>query len=402
MVPDSPDVEQVLTGEGGVFEHAEPGALIIDFSSIRPDVTASLAEQASSKGFRIIDAPVSGGEAGAKNAALSIMVGGAAADFAEARPVLDAVGKTVVHVGPNGAGQTVKAANQLIVARQHRGARRGAGVPGGLRRRHEAALEVLGGGLAGSKVLEQKKANMLGRSFDPGFRIDLHHKDMGIVTSAAREAGVVLPLGAVVGPADGLRPRQRRRRPGPLGAAARRRAAVRPHRLTRPDRHQSRSTDMARMTAAQAAVEILKKEGVTHVFGLPGAAINPFYKAMRTNGGLHHTLARHVEGASHMAEGYTRAAAGQHRRLRRHQRSRGDRHDHRAVLGQRRLDPDPVHHRPGAGGQAAQGGLPGRRHRVDRQAADQDGGHGARGGPGAGHLPAGVPPDALRADPGRC
>ena len=197
MVPDSPDVEQVLAGEGGVFEHAEPGALIIDFSSIRPDVTASLAEQASSKGFRIIDAPVSGGEAGAKNAALSIMVGGAAADFAEARPVLDAVGSTVVHVGPNGSGQTVKAANQLIVAVNIEVLAEALVFLEAYGVDTQAALEVLGGGLAGSKVLEQKKANMLGRSFDPGFRIDLHHKDMGIVTSAAREAGVVLPLGAV-------------------------------------------------------------------------------------------------------------------------------------------------------------------------------------------------------------
>ena len=120
---------------------------------------------------------------------------------------------------------------------------------------------------------------------------------------------------------------------------------------------------MARMTAAQAAVEILKKEGVTHVFGLPGAAINPFYKAMETNGGLHHTLARHVEGASHMAEGYTRAKAGNIGVCVGHQRPGRHRHDHRALLRQRRLDPDPVHHRAGAGRQAAQGGLPGRRHR---------------------------------------
>jgi 2-hydroxy-3-oxopropionate reductase len=197
MVPDSPDVEQVLAGEGGVFEHASAGALIIDFSSIRPDVTASLARQAREKGFRIIDAPVSGGEAGAKNAALSIMVGGEAADFEEARPILDAVGKTVVHVGPNGSGQTVKAANQLIVAVNIEVLAEALVFLEAYGVDTEAAFEVLGGGLAGSKVLDQKKANMLGRTFDPGFRIDLHHKDMGIVTSAAREAGVALPLGAL-------------------------------------------------------------------------------------------------------------------------------------------------------------------------------------------------------------
>ncbi len=197
MVPDSPDVEQVLAGEGGVFEHAEPGTLIIDFSSIRPDVTAGLAQQAEDRGFRMIDAPVSGGEAGARDAVLSIMVGGAAADFEEARAVLDAVGRTVVHVGPSGAGQTVKAANQLIVAVNIEVVAEALVFLEAYGVDTEAAFEVLGGGLAGSKVLDQKKPNMLSRSFDPGFRIDLHHKDMGIVTSAAREAGVVLPLGGL-------------------------------------------------------------------------------------------------------------------------------------------------------------------------------------------------------------
>ena len=197
MVPDSPDVEQVLAGEGGVFDSAEPGTLIIDFSSIRPDVTATLAERAGAKGFRMLDAPVSGGEKGAVDAVLSIMVGGSAEDFAEAQPVLDAVGKTVVHVGPSGAGQTVKAANQLIVAVNIEVVAEALVFLEAYGVDTEAALQVLGGGLAGSKVLEQKKSNMLGRSFEPGFRIDLHHKDMGIVTAAAREAGVVIPLGAV-------------------------------------------------------------------------------------------------------------------------------------------------------------------------------------------------------------
>ena len=197
MVPDSPDVEEVLAGAGGVFEHAAPGTLIIDFSSIRPDVTSALAAQAKDKGFRLIDAPVSGGEAGAVNAALSIMVGGDAADFTQAKPILDAVGRTIVHVGPSGSGQTVKAANQLIVAVNIEVLAEALVFLEAYGVDTEAAMEVLGGGLAGSKVLEQKKSNMLGRSFDPGFRIDLHHKDMGIVTSAAREAGVVLPLGAV-------------------------------------------------------------------------------------------------------------------------------------------------------------------------------------------------------------
>jgi len=198
MVPDSPDVEQVLAGEDGVFQHAETGTLIIDFSSIRPDVTQQLAEQARALGFRLLDAPVSGGEAGAKNAALSIMVGGQADDFAVAKPLFDTVGKTVVHVGPSGSGQTVKAANQLIVAANIQALSEAVIFLEAYGVDTKAALEVLGGGLAGSTVLNQKKENMLSRSFQPGFRIDLHHKDMGIVTAAAREAGVVVPLGSLV------------------------------------------------------------------------------------------------------------------------------------------------------------------------------------------------------------
>jgi 2-hydroxy-3-oxopropionate reductase len=195
MLPDSPDVRSVLTE---VFARAKPGALVIDFSTIRPDVAASLAAEGASQGFRVLDAPVSGGEQGAVDGALSIMVGGEEPDFAAASPVLSAVGATIVHVGPPGSGQTVKAANQLIVA-------------GTLELLAEAivflevhgvattaALKVLGGGLAGSAVIERKGTAMLARDFTPGFRVELHDKDMGIVTSAAREAGVALPLGAMV------------------------------------------------------------------------------------------------------------------------------------------------------------------------------------------------------------
>ena len=156
MVPDSPDVEDVTGGADGVFANAREGALYIDMSTIRPDVAVRVAEAGREAGVRVLDAPVSGGEAGAVEGSLSIMVGGSAEDFAEARPVLDAVGKTIVHVGPAGSGQTVKAANQLIVA-------------GNIQLLAEAvvfldaygvdmrsALEVLGGGLAGSTVLARK------------------------------------------------------------------------------------------------------------------------------------------------------------------------------------------------------------------------------------------------------
>ena len=195
MVPDSPDVEAV---SAEIFAGAREGTLYIDMSTIRPDVAVRVAEAGREAGVRVLDAPVSGGEAGAVEGSLSIMVGGSAEDFADARPVLDAVGKTIVHVGPAGSGQTVKAANQLIVA-------------GNIQLLAEAvvfleaygvdmrpALEVLGGGLAGSTVLARKGDGMLAREFKPGFRLALHHKDMGIVTSAAREAGVTIPLGAVV------------------------------------------------------------------------------------------------------------------------------------------------------------------------------------------------------------
>ena len=198
MVPDSPQVQAVLLGDDGVFAHAQPGTLVIDFSSIRPDVTAEFAKLGIERGLRILDAPVSGGEPGAKNATLSIMVGGSADDFATAKPILDTVGKTIVHVGANGAGQTVKAANQLIVAGNIELLAEAITFLKAYDVDIEAAVKVLGGGLAGSAVLDQKASKMLERNFDPGFRITLHHKDMGIVTAAAREAGVVTPLGSLV------------------------------------------------------------------------------------------------------------------------------------------------------------------------------------------------------------
>jgi len=198
MVPDSPQVQAVLLGDEGVFAHAEPGTLVIDFSSIRPDITAELAKIGAERGLRILDAPVSGGEPGAVNATLSIMVGGSEDDFAAAKPIFDTVGKTIVHVGANGAGQTVKAANQLIVAGNIELLAEAITFLKAYAVDIDAAVKVLGGGLAGSAVLDQKAGKMLSRNFDPGFRIALHHKDMGIVTAAAREAGVVTPLGSLV------------------------------------------------------------------------------------------------------------------------------------------------------------------------------------------------------------
>src|SRR5919106_1448626 len=198
MVPDSPDVEDVALGEDGIYAAAKPGTLHLDMSSIRPDVAKKVGEAGKERGMRVLDAPVSGGEQGAIDASLSIMVGGDPQDFADARPVLEAVGRTIVHVGPMGSGQTVKAANQLIVAGTIELVAEAIVFLEAYGVDMEAAVKVLAGGLAGNAILDRKAAGMLRRDFTPGFRIELHHKDMGIVTSAAREAGVVIPLGAVV------------------------------------------------------------------------------------------------------------------------------------------------------------------------------------------------------------
>jgi 2-hydroxy-3-oxopropionate reductase len=198
MLPDSPDVESVVLGGDGVLATTRPGAVLIDMSSISPIATRDFATRMRSLGAEYLDAPVSGGEVGAKAGTLTIMVGGDADDVAAARPYLDAVGSTVVHVGPAGAGQTVKAANQLIVAGNIQLLAEALVFLEAHGVDTEAATAVLGGGLAGSTVLDRKAAGMRARTFAPGFRIDLHHKDLGIVTAAAREAGVAIPLGAHV------------------------------------------------------------------------------------------------------------------------------------------------------------------------------------------------------------
>jgi 2-hydroxy-3-oxopropionate reductase len=187
-------VEQGGRGADGLADAVRD----VDMSSIRPDVARRVAEAGRERGMRVLDAPVSGGEQGAIDATLSIMVGGEAADFADARPVLEAVGKTVVHVGPAGSGQTVKAANQLIVAGTIELVAEAIVFLEAYGVDTEAAVKVLAGGLAGNAIFDRKGAAMLRRDFTPGFRIELHDKDMGIVTSAARQAGVVIPLGAVV------------------------------------------------------------------------------------------------------------------------------------------------------------------------------------------------------------
>jgi 2-hydroxy-3-oxopropionate reductase len=198
MLPDSPDVESVVFGADGVLANLRTGGLLIDMSTVRPDTARRIAEAGGTRGIDVLDAPVSGGEQGAVEATLSIMVGGDAQVFERARTLLGTLGTTVVRVGPAGAGQIVKAANQMIVADMIELVAEALVFLGASGVDREAAVRVLAGGLAGSRVLDRKAASMLQHRFDPGFRIDLHHKDLGIAMAAAREVGVALPVGALV------------------------------------------------------------------------------------------------------------------------------------------------------------------------------------------------------------
>jgi 2-hydroxy-3-oxopropionate reductase len=194
MLPNHPEVESVVLGEKGVLTALRPGSLLIDMSTIRPESATAIAEAAAERGIRVLDAPVSGGEAGAKQGTLSIMVGGPAEDFAAALPILEALGKTIVHVGPHGAGQVVKAANQLVVGGIYALVSEAIVLLEASGVDAKAGLDVLAGGLAASRILDLKRESMLARQFQPGFRIDLHHKDMGIAIAAARSADVALPV----------------------------------------------------------------------------------------------------------------------------------------------------------------------------------------------------------------
>lgn len=198
MLADTPDVEQVVMGEGGVLEGVRSGALLVDMSTISPGVTRELSARLSECGAAMLDAPVSGGDVGAIQGTLSIMVGGEAAQFERAKPLFERMGRTVVHVGPIGAGQVTKAANQVVVALTIAAVSEALvlGARGGVA--PEKILDVLSGGLAGNQVMHVKRQKFLDHVFEPGFRSELHHKDLGIALSAAREYGLALPLTAVV------------------------------------------------------------------------------------------------------------------------------------------------------------------------------------------------------------
>lgn len=193
MVPDTPDVERVLFGDDGVAAGLSEGKIVIDMSSISPIATKEFAGKIGELGCRYVDAPVSGGEVGAKNAALTIMVGADEETFAQVEPVFKLMGKNITLVGENGAGQTCKVANQIVVALNIEAVSEAllfaskAGVdPARVR-------EALMGGFAGSKILEVHGERMIKRTFDPGFRIRLHQKDLNLALEGARALGVSLP-----------------------------------------------------------------------------------------------------------------------------------------------------------------------------------------------------------------
>jgi 2-hydroxy-3-oxopropionate reductase len=198
MLPNSPDVELVTLGKNGVIEGARRGLVYADMSTISPIVSKKVGAALAEKGVRMLDAPVSGGEKGAIDGALSIMVGGDKDLFDAVLPIFQAMGKTITLLGPLGAGGFTKLANQIIVAGNLTalGEALTLAKKAGLDR--ELTLTALGGGLAGSKCLEQKRPNYLAGAYKPGFKIDLHYKDLGLIMEAARELGVPLPATAVV------------------------------------------------------------------------------------------------------------------------------------------------------------------------------------------------------------
>lgn len=198
VLPDSPDVRAVLLGPDGIVGRLREGSTVIDMSTVTPTLAVEVAQAAAAQRVSALDAPVSGGEAGAIEGSLSIMVGGEADVVEQRRGLLEAMGQTVVHVGGHGAGQTVKAANQLLVAATIQAVAEALTFLDASAVDLEPAVQVLAGGLAGNRILDRKSASMLAHDFRPGFRVELHHKDLGILLDAARRVRVPLPVGALV------------------------------------------------------------------------------------------------------------------------------------------------------------------------------------------------------------
>jgi 2-hydroxy-3-oxopropionate reductase len=211
IVSDTPDVEQVILGDQGVIHGARPGAVVVDMSTISPAATRVFAGKLAQRGVEMLDAPVSGGELGAVNASLSIMVGGKAKTFEKVKPLFEAMGKNIVHVGDHGAGQVAKACNQIVVSLTIEGVSEALTFA---RRNGVDAAKVrtaLMGGSAGSKILEAHGKRILDNDFKPGFTVKLHQKDLRIVIEDAHKLGIGLPgtalvaqhLNALMGSGDG-------------------------------------------------------------------------------------------------------------------------------------------------------------------------------------------------------
>ncbi|PYN74804.1 MAG: 2-hydroxy-3-oxopropionate reductase [Candidatus Rokuibacteriota bacterium] len=198
MLPNSPDVELVALGRDGIIEGARPGLIFVDMSTISPIVSQKVGQALAAKSVKMLDAPVSGGERGAIDGALSIMVGGDKSVFDAVRPIFQAMGKTITHLGPLGFGGFTKLANQIIVAVNLTALAEALTLAKKAGLDRDLTLTALAGGLAGSKCLDQKKPNYLAGTYNPGFKIDLHFKDLGLIMESARALGVPLPATAVV------------------------------------------------------------------------------------------------------------------------------------------------------------------------------------------------------------
>lgn len=198
MLPDSPDVRDVVFGENGVLNEVRKGFLLINMSTIAPSTAIEVSSAVATVGGSAIDAPVSGGDKGAIAGTLSIMVGGSDADLKRAMPLFEALGKTIVHIGGPGAGQIAKACNQVMVAVNYAAVSEALVLAERSGVDPEKVAQVLGGGLANSRVLEMRGATMIKGDFQPGFRVDLHRKDLAIALATGRERQSALPITALV------------------------------------------------------------------------------------------------------------------------------------------------------------------------------------------------------------
>jgi 3-hydroxyisobutyrate dehydrogenase len=198
MVADTPDVEHVLFGEGGVASGAREGTVVVDMSTISADATRGFGERLASAGVRLVDAPVSGGSEGAEKGTLTIMCGGEATDIERVRPVLEAMGAKITHVGPLGSGQLTKSVNQVIIAGYFQALAEGMVLAMSTGLDTDKVIEAISAGMCRSAVLDMRAANMIADTYPLGFKLSLHLKDLGIALDAAQRAGAELPLAEMV------------------------------------------------------------------------------------------------------------------------------------------------------------------------------------------------------------